>query len=78
MCFMQDIIGKRGVLAVVCAVFTIPVFILLAFTEVHPLVATLALGATYSFAAVRNDCLNLSYFTDDDRPKLLPALSNGF
>lgn len=48
----QDIIGKRGYLALVCAVATIPVFGLLAFTYVYPLVSTLWLGVTYSVAAV--------------------------
>uniref|UniRef100_A0A1I8J3E6 MFS domain-containing protein n=1 Tax=Macrostomum lignano TaxID=282301 RepID=A0A1I8J3E6_9PLAT len=47
----QDIIGKRGYLALLCALLTIPVFGLLAFTTVYPLVSTLWLGVTYSFAA---------------------------
>ncbi|ESP05560.1 hypothetical protein LOTGIDRAFT_208557 [Lottia gigantea] len=46
-----DIIGKRGILAMLCAILTIPVFGILAFTTVYPLVATLWLGITYSFAA---------------------------
>ncbi|KAM8961474.1 lysosomal dipeptide transporter MFSD1-like isoform 1-T1 [Pelodytes ibericus] len=46
-----DYIGMRGVLAVLCAFFTLPVFALLAFTFVPPLVSTLWLGITYSFAA---------------------------
>ncbi|PAA79994.1 hypothetical protein BOX15_Mlig022959g3, partial [Macrostomum lignano] len=46
-----DIIGKRGYLALLCALLTIPVFGLLAFTTVYPLVSTLWLGVTYSFAA---------------------------
>jgi MFS family permease len=46
-----DIFGKRGYLALSCAVVTIPVFGLLAFSQVHPLVSTLWLGFTYSFAA---------------------------
>ncbi|XP_063286680.1 major facilitator superfamily domain-containing protein 1-like [Pelobates fuscus] len=45
-----DYVGMRGVLAVLCAVLTIPVFALLAFTFVPPLVSTLWLGVTYSFA----------------------------
>lgn len=48
----QDVFGRRGLLAIGCAVLTIPVFGLLAFTEVHPLVSTLWLGITYSVAAV--------------------------
>lgn len=48
----QDIIGKRGILAFLCAFLTIPVFGLLAFSMVYPLVATFWLGITYSFAAV--------------------------
>ncbi|XP_050401661.2 major facilitator superfamily domain-containing protein 1 [Patella vulgata] len=46
-----DVIGKRGILALICALLTIPVFGILAFTSVYPLVATLWLGITYSFAA---------------------------
>lgn len=46
-----DVVGKRGYLAIGCAVFTIPVFGLLAFTNVYPLVSTLWLGITYSIAA---------------------------
>ncbi|XP_072026984.1 lysosomal dipeptide transporter MFSD1-like [Amphiura filiformis] len=46
-----DIIGMRGFLALFCSILTIPVFGLLAFTTVHPLVSTLWLGFTYSFAA---------------------------
>ncbi|CAC5422770.1 unnamed protein product [Mytilus coruscus] len=49
--FTQDVIGMRGVLALTCALLTIPVFGILAFTYVYPLVATLWLGITYSFAA---------------------------
>ena len=50
---LQDVIGKRGYLALACSLLTVPVFGLLAFTHVHPLVSTLWLGFTYSFAAVR-------------------------
>ncbi|XP_015215360.2 lysosomal dipeptide transporter MFSD1 [Lepisosteus oculatus] len=46
-----DHIGLRGVFAVGCAVLTLPVFALLAFTFVPPLVSTVWLGITYSFAA---------------------------
>lgn len=46
-----DYVGMRGVLAVLCAILTLPVFALLAFTFVPPLVSTLWLGVTYSFAA---------------------------
>ncbi|KAI1896252.1 hypothetical protein AGOR_G00092890 [Albula goreensis] len=46
-----DYVGLRGVFAVVCAVLTLPVFALLAFTFVPPLVSTIWLGVTYSFAA---------------------------
>lgn len=48
----QDYVGLRGVFAVVCAFLTLPVFGLLAFTFVPPLVSTIWLGVTYSFAAV--------------------------
>lgn len=46
-----DVIGKRGILALLCSLLTIPLFGLLAFTTVYPLVCTLWLGITYSFAA---------------------------
>nr|DBA19418.1 TPA: hypothetical protein GDO54_015259 [Pyxicephalus adspersus] len=46
-----DYVGLRGILAVLCAILTLPVFALLAFTLVPPLVSTLWLGVTYSFAA---------------------------
>uniref|UniRef100_A0A8C8CLK1 Lysosomal dipeptide transporter MFSD1 n=1 Tax=Oncorhynchus tshawytscha TaxID=74940 RepID=A0A8C8CLK1_ONCTS len=46
-----DNVGLRGVFAVSCAVLTLPVFGLLAFTFVPPLVSTIWLGVTYSFAA---------------------------
>ncbi|BFY99342.1 hypothetical protein BsWGS_02382 [Bradybaena similaris] len=46
-----DVFGMRGYLAMATAVLTIPVFCLLAFTYVYPLVSTLWLGVTYSFAA---------------------------
>lgn len=52
MCVFQDYVGLRGVFAVACAVLTLPVFGLLAFTFVPPLVSTIWLGITYSFAAV--------------------------
>jgi len=46
-----DYVGFRGLLCCACALLTIPVFGLLAFTTVHPLVSTLWLGITYSIAA---------------------------
>ncbi|KAK3571708.1 hypothetical protein QTP86_016792, partial [Hemibagrus guttatus] len=46
-----DYVGLRGVFAALCAVCTLPVFGLLAFTFVPPLVSTIWLGITYSFAA---------------------------
>ncbi|XP_053394258.1 major facilitator superfamily domain-containing protein 1-like [Mercenaria mercenaria] len=46
-----DVRGKRGYLAIGCALFTIPVFGLLAFSHVYPLIPTLWLGITYSIAA---------------------------
>lgn len=44
--------GLRGAFALACALLTLPVFGLLAFTFVAPLVSTIWLGVTYSFAAV--------------------------
>ncbi|XP_063286681.1 major facilitator superfamily domain-containing protein 1-like [Pelobates fuscus] len=46
-----DFVGMRGVTAFLCAVLTLPVFALLGFTFVPPLVSTLWLGVTYSFFA---------------------------
>uniref|UniRef100_A0A8C7XIK4 Im:7160594 n=1 Tax=Oryzias sinensis TaxID=183150 RepID=A0A8C7XIK4_9TELE len=46
-----DYVGLRGIFALTCAVLTLPVFGLLAFTFVPPLVSTIWLGVTYSFAA---------------------------
>ncbi|XP_041359016.1 major facilitator superfamily domain-containing protein 1-like isoform X2 [Gigantopelta aegis] len=46
-----DIVGKRGYLASFCALMTIPVFGILAFSNVYPAVATVWLGITYSVAA---------------------------
>lgn len=51
-CWVQDYVGLRGILASACAVLTLPVFGLLAFSYVPPLVSTIWLGVTYSFAAV--------------------------
>ena len=62
MCLFQDYVGLRGIFAVACAVFTLPVFGLLAFTFVPPLVSTIWLGITYSFAAVslsQSHCFNI-------------------
>uniref|UniRef100_A0A8C5WL40 Lysosomal dipeptide transporter MFSD1 n=1 Tax=Leptobrachium leishanense TaxID=445787 RepID=A0A8C5WL40_9ANUR len=46
-----DYIGMRGVLAFLCAVLTLPVFVLFAFTYVPPLVSTLWLGVMYCFGS---------------------------
>lgn len=46
-----DVVGRRGYLAMLCSVLTIPVFGLLAFTDWFPLIPILWLGITYSFAA---------------------------
>lgn len=53
-CF-QDYVGLRGIFAGACAILTLPVFGLLAFTFVPPLVSTIWLGVTYSFAAVSSN-----------------------
>ncbi|XP_062915201.1 major facilitator superfamily domain-containing protein 1-like isoform X1 [Mobula hypostoma] len=45
-----DYIGLRGILVSLCAVLTVPVFALLAFTFVPALVLMIWLGVTYSFA----------------------------
>ncbi|ESN95555.1 hypothetical protein HELRODRAFT_193538 [Helobdella robusta] len=49
--YVVDIIGKRGVLTFACAILTTPVFILLAVTDLFPIILTLWLGLTYSLAA---------------------------
>lgn len=46
-----DIFGKRGILCIVCSALTLPVFGLLAFSKVHPLISTIWLGIMYSIAA---------------------------
>ncbi|XP_069761284.1 lysosomal dipeptide transporter MFSD1 isoform X2 [Narcine bancroftii] len=46
-----DSLGFRGIFATLCAVFTVPVFVLLAFTFIPPLVTMIWLGVTYSFTA---------------------------
>ncbi|XP_072416186.1 lysosomal dipeptide transporter MFSD1 [Chiloscyllium punctatum] len=48
---LVDYVGLRAVIALISAVLTLPVFALLAFTFVPPLVSTIWLGVTYSFAA---------------------------
>lgn len=48
---LVDYLGYRGYLATTCAVFTIPVYLILAFTDWHPLFGTILLGLTYSAAA---------------------------
>ncbi|XP_072916534.1 lysosomal dipeptide transporter MFSD1-like isoform X3 [Hemitrygon akajei] len=45
-----DYIGLRGIFVSMCAVLTVPVFALLAFTFVPPFVSMIWLGVTYSFA----------------------------
>ena len=50
---LQDVIGKRGVLALLCCLLTTPVFALLTFSQLHPLFSFVWLGITYSVAAVR-------------------------
>uniref|UniRef100_A0A3Q3VM17 Lysosomal dipeptide transporter MFSD1 n=1 Tax=Mola mola TaxID=94237 RepID=A0A3Q3VM17_MOLML len=47
-----DNIGLRAIFTLVCAILTLPVFGLLAFTYVPPLVSTIWLGVTYSITAV--------------------------
>lgn len=58
-CLLQDYVGLRGIFASACAVFTLPVFGLLAFSYVPPLVSTIWLGVTYSFAAVSFSSMNV-------------------
>lgn len=58
-CLLQDYVGLRGVFASACAVLTLPVFGLLAFSYVPPLVSTIWLGVTYSFAAVSFPSMNV-------------------
>lgn len=48
---LVDIFGRRGYLTMCCTILTIPVFGVLAFTYIHPLIPTIWLGFTYSFLA---------------------------
>lgn len=63
--------GLRGIFAAACAVLTLPVFGLLAFTFVAPLVSTIWLGVTYSFAAVRKPYVLLSSIRPRSPPRSL-------
>ncbi|XP_068161635.1 lysosomal dipeptide transporter MFSD1-like [Antennarius striatus] len=49
--FLIDYVGLRGIFIVSCAVLSLPAFGLLAFSYVPPLVSTIWLGITYSFAS---------------------------
>lgn len=46
-----DCVGKRGTLMMICSFMMIPVYVVLAFTFIHPVVATVWLGLTYSIAS---------------------------
>ncbi|XP_048408496.1 major facilitator superfamily domain-containing protein 1 isoform X3 [Stegostoma tigrinum] len=48
---LVDYVGLRAIIVLISAVLTLPVFALLAFSFVPPLVSTIWLGITYSFAA---------------------------
>ncbi|XP_062509561.1 major facilitator superfamily domain-containing protein 1-like isoform X2 [Corticium candelabrum] len=48
---LVDCAGRRGVLILLCLLLTVPVFALLAFTCVYPLIPILWLGMTYSIGA---------------------------
>lgn len=48
----QDYVGLRGIFLLASSILTVPVFGLLAFTYVPPLVSTILLGSTYSLFAV--------------------------
>ncbi|VDI75445.1 Hypothetical predicted protein, partial [Mytilus galloprovincialis] len=46
-----DRIGKRGIMMLVCSFMMIPVYAVLAFTHIHPVIVTAWLGITYSVAS---------------------------
>ena len=50
---LQDRLGGRGYLSILCSVLTVPVFVILAFVgpELSPYVPVLGLGVTYSIMA---------------------------
>ncbi|XP_061911872.1 major facilitator superfamily domain-containing protein 1-like isoform X1 [Entelurus aequoreus] len=50
--FLIDCVGLRGIFAMSCAILALPVFGLLAFTFVPPLVCTIWLGVIYPCASV--------------------------
>lgn len=55
LCWLQDFVGLRGIILLLCAIFTLPVLTILAFTNIPPLICTIWLGINYSFVAVSLD-----------------------
>lgn len=39
-------------MVLICSIMVIPAYVVLAFTHIHPLIATVWLGVTYSMAGV--------------------------
>ncbi|XP_063399229.1 major facilitator superfamily domain-containing protein 1-like [Mytilus trossulus] len=46
-----DRIGKRGIMMLICSFMMIPVYTVLAFTHIHPVIVTAWLGITYAVAS---------------------------
>ena len=57
--FPQDSFGRRGILCLICAISTIPVYGLLTFGyRIHPLIPLIWLGFNYSMASVSENVLH--------------------
>lgn len=56
----QDFVGLRGIILLACAILTLPVSAILAFTNIPPLISTIWLGLAYSFVAVSLDPFDCS------------------
>lgn len=52
LCWLQDVVGLRGIILLVCAILMLPILTVLALTNIPPLICTISLGITYSFVAV--------------------------
>lgn len=52
LCWLQDYVGLRAIILLACAILTVPMLAVLAFTNTPPLICTIWLGILYSFVAV--------------------------
>lgn len=55
LCCLQDFVGLRAVILLLCAILMVPVLTFLAFTNIPPLVCTIWMGIVYSFVVVSLD-----------------------